>query len=91
MLSAAANMIILLEGQRDLAGATRANNAQIALGSRIRSARSSLRHFDITPRRCWSARYNQRDCGNCFAFIFRQRILPPVDKRHRPDNRVVNR
>ncbi len=54
------DMIILLEGQRDLAG-LRANNAQIALGSRIRS--TVIRLIDIA-RRCWSARYNQ-DCGNC--------------------------
>lgn len=54
------DMIILLEGQRDLAR-LRANNAQIALGSRIRSTViASL----ISPWRCWSARYNQ-DCGNC--------------------------
>lgn len=54
------DMIILLEGQRDLAG-LRANNAQIALGSRIRS--TVIRLIDIAWR-CWSARYNQ-DCGNC--------------------------
>lgn len=53
------DMIILLEGQRDLAR-LRANNAQIALGSRIRSTVIRL----ISPWRCWSARYNQ-DCGNC--------------------------
>ncbi|EJV4256698.1 hypothetical protein N6D31_004533, partial [Salmonella enterica] len=38
------DMIILLEGQRDLAR-LRANNAQIALGSRIRSA--VIRLIDI--------------------------------------------
>lgn len=54
------DMIILLEGQRDLAR-LRANNAQIALGSRIRS--TVIRLIDIAWR-CWSARYNQ-DCGNC--------------------------
>lgn len=52
------DMIILLEGQRDLAR-LRANNAQIALGSRIRST-----VIRLSPWRCWSARYNQ-DCGNC--------------------------
>lgn len=54
------DMIILLEGQRDLAR-LRANNAQIALAA-VSGLRSSASL--ISPWRCWSARYNQ-DCGNC--------------------------
>lgn len=78
------DMIILLEGQRDLAG-LRANNAQIALGSRIRS--TVIRLIDIATALLVGAII--RTAATACVYLPTAH-LPPVDKRHRPDNRVVN-
>lgn len=54
------DMIILLEGQRDLARLRAImRKSPSAAVSGLRSSASL-----ISPWRCWSARYNQ-DCGNC--------------------------
>lgn len=63
------DMIILLEGQRDLAR-LRANNAQIALGSRIRS--TVIRLIDIALALLVGALLS--GLRQLLAFIFRQRI-----------------
>lgn len=78
------DMIILLEGQRDLAR-LRANNAQIALGSRIRS--TVIRLIDIALALLVGAII--RTAATACVYLPTAH-LPPVDKRHRPDNRVVN-
>lgn len=63
------DMIILLEGQRDLAR-LRANNAQIALGNRIRS--TVIRLIDIALASLVGALLS--GLRQLLAFIFRQRI-----------------